>query len=376
MLSAEEISVVMAMRSPPTTEPTSIPSLPSLSQDLRTPSKETFDKLELPPNFPPPTAATAPSTPSTPKTEKKAIQKQTGKWDLHDLAKNQFTLSSTLNKPRWEKLDRILKMNSLFTLAINETVSPTPTEANKNGFTDEIISLLGPPYDHMPADDVPNFLHDIRRLEQIMYAAFDKASYHQSQGFLTQDPVLMFRDLKDYFYGRDNNGINAARAALTRYKINPTISLKADITIVEETLKTVEYAANEIITENIRLSILDEKFCHDTRLGVRERLTHCQCSFFTYAATMDALKNTPNASVTPGNHSRMNNFQQVKSKDLCNNFLKGQCTYGEKCKYVHGDPAKGDTAKGGIQGYRRRPANSATGQAYKAQDARMPSLHL
>ena len=206
--------------------------------------------------------------------------------------------------------------------------------------------------------------------------AFDKALYHQSQGFPTQDPVLMYRDLKDYFYGRDNNGINAARAALTRYKINPTVSLKADITIFEETLKNVEYAANEIITENIRLSFLDEKFCHDTRLGVRERLTHCQCSFFTYAATMDALKNTPNASVTPGNHSRMNNFQQVKSKDLCNNSLKGQCTYGEKCKYVHGDPAKGDTAKGGIQGYRRRPANSATGQAYKAQDARTPSLHL
>ena len=177
--------------------------------------------------------------------------------------------------------------------------------------------------------------------------AFDKALYHQSQGFPTQDPVLMYRDLKDYFYGRDNNGINAARAALTRYKINPTVSLKADITIFEETLKNVEYAANEIITENIRLSILDEKFCHDTRLGVRERLTHCQCSFFTYAATMDALKNTPNASVTPDNHSRMNNFQQVKSKDLCNKFLKGQCTYGEKCKYVHGDPAKGDTAKGG-----------------------------
>ena len=48
-----------------------------------------------------------------------------------------------------------------------------------------------------------------------------------------------------------------------------------------------------------------------------------------------------NASVTPGNHSRMNNLQQVKFKDLSNNFLKGECTYGEKCKYVHGDLAKG-----------------------------------
>ena len=32
----------------------------------------------------------------------------------------------------------------------------------------------------------------------------------------------------------------------------------------------------------------------------------------------------------------MNTLQPVKSKELCNNFLKGRCTYGEKCKYVHG----------------------------------------
>ena len=343
LLSREEMSVVMAMRSQPPTAIKHIPSSSNAFEDFQQPLQVSFTKLDAPtpPNSIPPTAATAPSTPSTPKTDKKAVQKQTGKWDLHDLVKNQFTLSSTLNKPRWEKLDRALKMNSLYTLAVNERVSPTPTEDNRNGYTDEIISLTGPPYDHTPADDVPNYLHDIRRLQQMMYAAFDKALYHQSQGFLNEDPVLMYKDLKNYFYGRDNNGINAARAALTRYKINPAISLKADITIFEETLKNVEYAADEIITENIRLSILDEKFCLDTRLGVRERLTHCQCSFYSYAATMDALKNTPNASVAPGNHSRLNNFQQIKSKDLCNNFLKGKCTYGEKCKYVHADPAKG-----------------------------------
>ena len=171
--SLEEIAVVMAMRSTPSTF---FPSSSNTYEDFKTPFQVSCAKLEalLPPNSSPPTAATAPSTPSSPKTEKKAIQKQNGKWELHDLAKNQFTLSSTLNKPRWEKLDRILKMDSHFTLAINERVSPKPTEANKNGFTEEIISLLGPPYDHTPADDVPNFLHDIRRLEQVMHAAFEK----------------------------------------------------------------------------------------------------------------------------------------------------------------------------------------------------------
>ena len=170
-----------------------------------------------------------------------------------------------------------------------------------------------------------------------MYAAFDKALYHQSQGFLTEDPVLMNKDLKDYFYGRDNNGIKAARMALDKYRINPANSLKADITLFEEGITNIEYASDEVLTENIRLSYVDEKFNQDTRLGVRERLTHCQCNSYTYVATMTALKNTPNATVTPNNHSRMNTLQPVKSKDLCNNFLKGRCTFGEKCKYVHGD---------------------------------------
>ena len=343
VLSAEEISVVLAMRSPPSTASTSLPSLSNAFEDFQQPLQVSFAKLDapIPPNSNPPTAATATSTPSTPQTDRKATQKQTNKWDLGDLFKNQFTLSSTLNKPRWEKLDRILKINFLYTLAIKERVSPTPTEANKNGFTEEVISLSGPPYDHTPADDVPNFLHDTRRLQQVMHAAFDKALYHQSQGFLTEDPVLMYKDLKAYFYGRDNNGIRAARLALDKFHIDARNSLKADITLFEEAITNLEYASDDIIPETIRLSYLDEKFNQDLRLGVKERLTHCQCNSYTYIATMTALKNTPNASVTPGNHSRMNTLQPIKSKDLCNNFLKGKCTYGEKCKYVHGDPAKG-----------------------------------
>ena len=344
LLSAEELSVVMAMRSPPTTENTSVPSLASLLPDLGTPSKVCFEKLDAPtpPYSNPPTAVTAISTPSTSTTGLHAVKLFTPKYDLSDLAKNPFTLSSTLNKPRWEKLIRVLKSNGLYTLALNERVPPHPTLTNTRGYTPETFGLHGPPYAHVPADDVPTYVHDTFRLQAIMHAAFDKALYHQSQGFLTDDPVLMYKDLRDYFYGRDNSGIKFARLHLEKYRINPANSLKADITLFEEAITNLEYASGETITENIRLSYVDEKFGQDLRLGVRERLTHCQCNSYTYVATMTALKNTPNASVTPNNHSRMNTLQPVKSKDLCNNFLKGRCTFGEKCKYVHGDPAKGN----------------------------------
>ena len=338
MLSDEEMAAVMAMRNPPSTPSPSLPPRSSVHEDVQTDVKVSFTTLEppTPPLSNSPTAVTAISTPSISTTGVHAVKLYTPKYDLSDLAKNPFTLSSTLNKPRWEKLIRILKSNGLYTLAINERVPPYPTLTNIRGYTPETFGLHGPPYAHVPADDVPTYVHDTFRLQAIMHAAFDKALYHQSQGFLNDDPVLMYKDLRNYFYGRDNNGIKSARLHLEKYRINPANSLKADITLFEEAITNLEYASGETITENIRLSYVDEKFGQDARLGVRERLTHCQCNYFTYTDTMTALKNTPNASVTPHNHSRMNTLQPIKSKDLCNNFLKGRCTYGEKCKYVHG----------------------------------------
>ena len=63
----------------------------------------------------------------------------------------------------------------------------------------------------------------------------------------------MHTDLRIYFHGQDNHGINAARVALAKFKINPSISLRADITLFEEHLKNLEYAPQETVTENILL---------------------------------------------------------------------------------------------------------------------------
>ena len=297
-LTAAEILAILAMRIPPKTP---IESAPPSHMSLR---PKLITKIE------------------------------TKTFDLKTLVKDKFTMSSGLNKPRFEQLDRILRSNHLYTLATKTRQHPISTVSNPSGYTEESYAKEGDLYVITPADNIPNYVHDLDRLESVMYTAFDKALYHQSQGFIQHDPIMMYTDLRAYFYGRDNNGINAARAALARFKINPTISLKADITLFEEAITNLEYASSETITENIRLSIIDEKFNMDTRIGVRERLTHCQCSYYTYAATMDALKNTPNASIAPGSHHRMNTLQ-TKSKELCNNFAKGRCTFGERCKYVH-----------------------------------------
>ena len=146
-LSDEELSVVMAMRSPPSASNTTTPSCSKINEDFQKPLQVSFPKMEhLTPPYPnPPTAVTASSTSTTTKTEKYAPKHLTPKWDLSDLARNQFTLSSTLNKPRWDRLNRILKSNGLYTLAINERVPPRPTLDNITGYTDATTDLCGPP---------------------------------------------------------------------------------------------------------------------------------------------------------------------------------------------------------------------------------------
>jgi hypothetical protein len=101
-----------------------------------------------------------------------------------------------------------------------------------------------------------------------------------------------------YFHGQDSHGIKAARIALGKFKINPMISLRADITLFEEVIRNVEFAAEGVILEKIKLSIIDEKFNQDTRIGVRERLVHSQVNKCSYYDTLEELKNVPNAAVT------------------------------------------------------------------------------
>ena len=64
-------------------------------------------------------------------------------FDLRSLAKDKFTTSSKKNKERFDRLDRILDNNELFTMARRTRMCPTFTEANPTGQTKEIITVDG-----------------------------------------------------------------------------------------------------------------------------------------------------------------------------------------------------------------------------------------
>ena len=64
-------------------------------------------------------------------------------FDLRSLAKDKFSTSSKKNKERFDRLDRILDNNGLFTMARRTRLCPTFTEDNPTGQTKEVITVDG-----------------------------------------------------------------------------------------------------------------------------------------------------------------------------------------------------------------------------------------
>lgn len=156
--------------------------------------------------------------------DKTIIKTETKPFDLKTLLKDKFTMTSVGNKQRFEELDRILRSNGLYTMATKTRKIPFfDAIINPTGYIQQTAEIINDRLIITPADSVSNYAHDLDRLETVMHVAFDKALYHQSQGFIDHDPIKMYTDLRVYFHGQDNHGINAARAALSKYRINTSI---------------------------------------------------------------------------------------------------------------------------------------------------------
>lgn len=178
-----------------------------------------------------------------------------------------------------------------------------------------------------------------------MNAAFDKTLHHHSVGFKTtetQKPrhTLIYEDMKRYFYGQDNQGIQAARDGLTNYKTNSAHSVRADLVLFTDAIMNLEYASSSTLDESICLSYLYDFFKADRRFGVKESLSSCMVHQLDYPTTLAALHGLPDAAVTPGSSHRLLAFTSKyrdipREKQPCHKFAAGHCPYGDKCRYAH-----------------------------------------
>ena len=269
----------------------------------------------------------------------------TNVFDLKTLAKEKFTLTSTGNRIRFNTLDMVLRTNGLASLVERDRPLPIPLPNNPFGIMPPQCIMINGEYVVLSADSIAKYQHDLLRLEVIMNTAFDKTLHHHSVGFRSTKtqkprPILVYEDMKRYFYGQDNQGIQAARDALTNYKTNPSHSIRADLVLFTDAITTLEYASSSTLDDSICLSYLYDFFKADRRFGVKESLSSCMVHQLDYKTTLAALHNLPDAAVTPGSSHRLLAFQSrdkdtAKEKQPCHKFAAGHCPYGDKCRYAH-----------------------------------------
>lgn len=183
------------------------------------------------------TTETKPLTLSYPAVLDPSLAKMTGNniYDLRSISKDKFTASSKKNRERFDRLDRILDNNGLYTMARKTRVCPIYSEDNPTGQTKEVVTFNGDIVTIIKADNFTLWAHDMRRLNHILDQAFDIDLRHHTNGFNTKNGIQVYTDLREYYFGQNNNGARETRTAFDAFRIKPTShSIRQDIVKFEE----------------------------------------------------------------------------------------------------------------------------------------------
>ena len=238
-----------------------------------------------------------PSTPYHPAALDPSLSKTTenSTYDLRSLAKDKFTSFAKKNKQRFDRLDRILDNNGLYTMARRTRLCPIYSEANPTGQKKEVVTFNGDLVTIIKADNFTLWAHDIRRLNHILDQAFDIDLRHHTNGFNTKNGIQVYTDLREYYFGQNNNGARETRTAFDAFRIKSTShSIRQDIVKFEELRSQWEYAVDLKFNGKMNDGYLDEKFDADPGPGVVASLSASSLSRLTYQQRLDALHNLHN----------------------------------------------------------------------------------
>ena len=208
-----------------------------------------------------------------------------------------FSTSSKKNKERFDRLDRILDNDVLFTMARRTRLCPTFTDDNPTGQTKEVVTVDGDLVTISKADNFTLWAHDMRRLNHILDQAYDIDLRHHTNGFNTKNGIQVYNE---YYFGQNNNGARETRTAFDAFRIKPTShSIRQDIVKFEELRSQWEYAVDLKFNDKKNNGYSDEKFDADPRPGVVASLTACSLSKMPYQQRLDALHTLHNCDTLP-----------------------------------------------------------------------------
>ena len=273
---------------------------------------------------------------------------QTNTFDLKSLIKDRFTSASKDNKERYHRLDRVLLNNGLYSMAMKTRPCPTITLLNPTGQTSEQISVASDVVTITPADNVYVWANDLRRLTHCMETICDKTVFHLCKpGFDDHNGILIYTTLKEYYFGKNDQGAKGTRLAMEAWRIKPSSNtLRQDLVLFEELRTQIEYSGELSLNDKWNNSYLDEKFEKDPRTGVEASLTASTQSKWTYKERIAALHALQICDILPHKEVQIKSLAPVKAEPnskVCFNFNKGACTYGDRCRFTHDKSISSDT---------------------------------
>ena len=156
-------------------------------------------------------------------------------YDLLRVAQDKFTATTKKNKDRFDRLDRVLEQNGLYTMARKSRNCPKFTDDNPTGQTSESMTQLGDVVTIIKADNFKMWSHDMSRLLHFLDQAFDIDIRHHKYGFTIKNGIKAYNDLREYYFGQNNQGVKETRTAFKQFKPRPTTtSIRQDIVRFEE----------------------------------------------------------------------------------------------------------------------------------------------
>ena len=234
------------------------------------------------------------------------------------------------NRKKLKELELLLNECELFTLAEEKRVPVPSNDYNPNGYTHESAKFDGSKIIITKKDDYFRFNHDCERLFAMMNLVTNKdLHYLITQHIDVKNGIEWYKAIKAFAQGERSNESGLSRELLDDLKLPSSKSIKENIAAFEEAVTRVNNVNLTCMTESEKLYLLTRKLKGNKQEGMESILYTSKGNSKGYRELVDQLIRADPPTIKA---FKMN---AITEENVCRNFLKGSCTFGERCKYSH-----------------------------------------